>query len=87
MSEIIHPKRLISIASKGNNALTITSILNAVNNGHYDIKEILILHDETVTKNDLDFVNEVLVNNQLNVKMNEIPVIDDLADNQSLCHF
>ena len=81
MTEVILPERLVVFPSKGNNAMTLTSIMNAI---HYpkiknNVKSVLLLYDESVKKTtDFDYLKKMLKPTKLIVEELQIPEINDL---------
>ena len=81
MSSQTPPKRLIIFPSLGNNALTITSIMNAL---HFEkqqqsIKSVLLIYDSSVEKkSNFSHLRKMIRDTKLEFEEQKIPVINDL---------
>ena len=81
MNTITPPKRLIIFPSVGNNALTITSIMNAI---HFpgqkeSIESVLLLYDSHVEKKSkFRHLRKLIKHTNLNLSESRIPIINDL---------
>ena len=83
MNTITPPKRLIVFPSVGNNALTITSIMNAI---HFpgqkeSIDSVLLLYDSHVEKKSkFRHLRKMIKNTNLNLSESKIPIINNSFD-------